>query len=247
MVGGGRGAMTDRVLIPAGVEVEQGTKLILNESESHHLHVRRAKEGELIELRNGAGLVGTGRLLDPGRGWAVEITSATCLPHPAELTLVVGAGDRERFDWLVEKAAELGVTAVVPLESERTAGVSSRLREAHLEKLRRRALEAIKQCGAAWAPRIDPGTSLAELLTRTALGAHWLADPAGAAPPPVLRQEPVTVVVGPEGGFSPTERQGLTERGYLPTSFGTHTLRFETAALAAAVAVATARQRGAHG
>ena len=50
---------------------------------------------------------------------------------PPELTLAVGAGDRERFAWLVEKAVELGVTAIVPLETERTAGVATRLRAAH--------------------------------------------------------------------------------------------------------------------
>ncbi len=247
MVGSGRGAMTDRVLVPAGVEVEQGAKLTLDESESHHLQVRRAKEGESIELRDGFGLVGTGRLVKQGRDWAVEVSTATCRPQPPELNLVVGAGDRERFDWLVEKAAELGVTSVVPLETERTAGVSSRLRDAHLEKLRRRALEAIKQCGAAWAPRVDSGIGLAELLARARSGEHWLADLAGEPAPPVLKQEPVTVVVGPEGGFSLAERNGLIERGYRPTSFGQHTLRFETAALAAAVAVVTARLRGAHG
>jgi len=239
--------MTDRVLVPAGAHLEQGAKLILDENESHHLRVRRAKEGESVELRDGFGLVGTGRLVKQGREWAVEAGGVTCLPRPPELTLVVGAGDRERFEWLVEKAAELGVTAVVPLETERSAGVSSRLREAHLEKLRRRALEAVKQCGAAWAPNVEPGTRLVELLARPRSGEHWLADAAGQPPPPVLKQEPVAVVVGPEGGLSAAERQSLIQRGYRPTAFGAHILRFETAALAAAAAVSTARLRGAHG
>lgn len=239
--------MTDRVLLPAGVNVDQGARLILDESELHHLQVRRAKEGEMVELRDGVGLVGSGSLVKQGREWAVEVGTATCRPYPPELNLVVGAGDRERFDWLVEKAAELGVTAVVPLETERTVGVGSRLRDAHLEKLRRRALEAIKQCGAAWAPRVDQGTGMAELLTRMGPGEHWLADAAGQPPPAVLKAEAVTVIIGPEGGFSPAERNSLIERGYRPTSFGPHTLRFETAALAAAVAVATARLRGTHG
>jgi 16S rRNA (uracil1498-N3)-methyltransferase len=239
--------MTDRVLVPAGARVEQGSTLILDDNESHHLQVRRAKDGESIELRDGFGLVGSGRLVKHGKQWSVEIGRATCHPPPPELTLVVGAGDRERFDWLVEKAAELGVTTVVPLETERTTGVGSRLRSAHLEKLRRRALEVIKQSGAAWAPRIEPGTGLAELMTHTGTGAHWLADAAGDPPPPVLNLEPVTVMVGPEGGFTPAERHRVMEFGYRPISFGPHTLRFETAALAAAAAVATARLRGAHG
>jgi 16S rRNA (uracil1498-N3)-methyltransferase len=237
--------MTDRVLVPAGLQVQPGAKLVVDESESHHLQVRRAKEGESVELRDGFGLVGTGRLLKQGRDWAVEVAGATCLPRTPELTLLVGAGDRERFEWLVVKAAELGVTAVVPLETERTAGVSSRLREAHLAKLRRRALEAIKQSGAAWAPNVGPGTRLAEVLALPVSGERWLADPMGPPAPPALKQEPVTVVVGPEGGLTAAERQGLIQRGYRPTSFGPHILRFETAALVAAAAVATARLRGA--
>jgi 16S rRNA (uracil1498-N3)-methyltransferase len=239
--------MTDRVLVPAGLDVRPGATIVLDESESHHLQVRRSREGESVELRDGFGLVGTGGLVKRGSEWAVEVDKAVCQSHPPELTLVVGAGDRERFDWLVEKAAELGVTAVVPLQTERTAGVSSRLREAHLEKLRRRALEATKQCGAAWAPRIDPGTSVAELTARTGEGERWLADVAGEPPVAALKREAVTVVVGPEGGFSSAERRSLVEGGYQPTSFGQHTLRYETAALAAAAAVAAARLRGTHG
>ena len=239
--------MTDRVLVPAGVHLEPGAKLVLDESESHHLKVRRAREGEALELRDGFGLVGTGRLVKQGEDWAVEVGGVTCHPRPSELTLVVGAGDRERFEWLVEKAAELGVTAIVPLETERTAGVSSRLRAAHLDKLRRRALEALKQCGAAWAPNVEPGTRLAELLARSGSGEHWLADAAGQPAPAVLKLEPVTVVVGPEGGLSAAERQSLIQRGYRPISFGPHILRFETAAVVAAAAVMTARRRGAHG
>ena len=239
--------MTERVLVPGGVHLEPGATLVLDESESHHLKVRRAKEGEAVELRDGLGLVGTGRLVKQGKDWAVEVAGGSCHPRPPELTLVVGAGDRERFEWLVEKAAELGVTTVVPLETERTAGVSSRRRAAHLEKLRRRALEAVKQCGAAWAPNVEPGTRLAELLARAGSGEHWLADAAGQPAPAVLKLEPVTVVVGPEGGLSAAERQSLIQRGYRPISFGPHILRFETAAVVAAAAVMTARRRGAHG
>jgi 16S rRNA (uracil1498-N3)-methyltransferase len=238
--------MTDRVLVPPGLDVSPGATIVLDEGESHHLQVRRAREGESVELRDGFGLVGTGGLVKRGSSWAVEVDEALCQAHPPDMTLVVGAGDRERFDWLVEKAAELGVTAVVPLQTERTAGVSSRLREAHVEKLRRRALEAIKQCGAAWAPRIDPGTSVAELMALRE-GERWLADVSGQPPVAALKREAVTVVVGPEGGFSSAERRTLVEGGYQPTSFGQHTLRYETAALAAAAAVAAARLRGAHG
>ena len=233
------------VLVPPGVTA--GRRERLEESERHHLRVRRAQAGELVALRDGEGLVGTGRLATSGSEWLVDVEAVERRPRPAELTLAIGAGDRERFAWLVEKAAELGVTRVVPLETERTSGVASRLRDVHLARLRRQALEAIKQCGAVWTLEIDAPVSLADFAARPRSGVGWLADAAGAPPPPVLDGGPVAVVVGPEGGLSAAERAALLAAGYEPTALAPHTLRFETAALAAATAVTTARLRGTHG
>jgi 16S rRNA (uracil1498-N3)-methyltransferase len=233
------------LLVPPGAA--PGGREAVDETESHHLRVRRAAAGERVALRDGLGLVGTGRLAAAGRDWAVEIETVERRPRPAELTLAVGAGDRDRFAWLVEKAVELGATSVVPLETDRAGSVATRLRDQGLAKLRRQALEAIKQCGAAWALEVEAPQPLAEFIARTEPGLHWLADAAGAAPPPALDGTPVTVVVGPEGGFTEPERGALLSAGYRPLALAPHTLRFETAALAAAAVVTTARLRGAHG
>jgi 16S rRNA (uracil1498-N3)-methyltransferase len=233
------------LLVPSGVA--GGGLQLLGEEEGHHLRVRRATVGERVALRDGAGLVGVGRLAAAGREWAVEVESVERRPRPAELTLAVGAGDRERFEWLVEKAVELGATSVVPLETERTGSVATRLRDAGLDKLRRQALEAIKQCGAAWALDVEAPQPLDEFISRVEPGLHWLADSAGAATPATLDGTPVTVVIGPEGGLSEPERGMLLSAGYRPLALAPHTLRFETAALAAAAVVTTARLRGAHG
>lgn len=244
-MGGGGVAPVITVLVPPGVQ--PGRREPVDEGEQHHLRVRRAQPGEVVGLRDGAGLVGTGRLVAVERGWAVEVETAESHARPPELILAVGAGDRERFGWLVEKAAELGVTQVVPLETGRTGGVATRVRDQHLAKLRRQALEAIKQCGAAWALEVSAPVALAQFAERSKPGSRWLADAAGKAPPATLDRAPVTVVVGPEGGFSDEERATLTAAGFQPVALALHTLRFETAAVAAAAAVSTARLRGAHG
>ena len=240
-----------RVLIQrgsgAGALWAVGKRVRLDEDEVHHLRVRRAKDQEAVEILDGAGLRGTGRLLQDGKQWMVEIRSADREQRPAELTLAVAAGDRERFSWMVEKAAELGVTHIVPLETERSAAVATRVKETHLLKLRRAVYEAIKQCGAAWVPSIEEPVSLEEYVRRPLDGAGWLADVAGAVPPIRLDQVPVSAVIGPEGGLTDGERQALLAAGYLPVALGRHTLRFETAALAAAAAVAQARMRGLNG
>ena len=136
---------------------------------------------------------------------------------------------------------------MVPLETDRTSGVATRVRDSHLPKLRRQALEAIKQCGAAWALEVEAPQPLGELIARTEPGVHWLADASGAAPPGSLDASPVTVVIGPEGGLTEPERATLLSAGYRPLALAPHTLRFETAALAAAAVVTSARLRGMHG
>ena len=158
----------------------------------------------------------------------------------------MGAGDRDRFGWVVEKATELGVTAVIPLETERTAGVASRVRAA----APRAAAAACARGGEAeWrrVGRSGGGAGYAgELAARPLGGKGWVAEGAGAGAGGA-RRHPLTVVIGPEGGLTPDEIGRLRGAGYRPVSLGPHTLRFETAAIAAAAAAEAARLRGSHG
>jgi 16S rRNA (uracil1498-N3)-methyltransferase len=234
-----------RVLVPPGSAVV-GQRTTLDESEVHHLKVRRAREHDGVEVLDGAGLSATGVLVRAGAKWLVEIRSAERTPSPPELTLAVAAGDRERFTWMAEKAVELGVTRLIPLETARTAGVASRIKNSHMAKLRRIVLEATKQCGAVWATVVEQPVGIAEFLAGMPRGNGWLADPAGAAPAANLNNNPLTIMVGPEGGFSPEERAAILGAGYQPVTLGLNTLRFETAALAAAAIASTARLRGQH-
>jgi 16S rRNA (uracil1498-N3)-methyltransferase len=235
-----------RVLIPPGGWTA-GQRISLDDNEVHHLRVRRAQDREIVELLDGTGLRGTGRLVQAGKQWSVEVQSAHHESRPAELTLAVAAGDRDRFSWMVEKAVELGVTRIVPLETARSAGVATGIRDAHLRRLRRHALEATKQCGVAWAVQVEEPLSVDDFRGRPLAGSGWLADRAGAPPPTRLGENALTVVIGPEGGFADAERTGLVAAGYLPIVLGPHALRFETAALAAAALATTARMRGSHG
>jgi 16S rRNA (uracil1498-N3)-methyltransferase len=254
-VGGGRGAAVITVLVPPGVVTpggEAGRRARLDDGEQHHLRVRRAHDGERVALRDGAGLVGTGRIAIVGKAWEVEIESTERRARPAALTLAVGAGDRERFGWVVEKAGELGATRIVPLVTARAGDVASRVRDSHVERLRRQALEATKQCGAAWAVEVDEPAALAAFIERNESernepGLRWLADATGEAPPAALDGVAVTIVIGPEGGLEDQERATLLDAGFRPLALAAHTLRFETAALAAAAAVSAARLRGTHG
>jgi 16S rRNA (uracil1498-N3)-methyltransferase len=220
-----------------------GATVTLDEEERHHLRVRRAAVGEKVRVLDGAGGVAEGRLLRSGDGFAVALVRVVRVPKPPLFALIVGAGDKERFGWLAEKAAELGVTDLVPLKSERTRSVAAGIREAHVQALQRRARQAIKQSGSPWAPRL-----LAPIDVKTAAAQgvgdyRWLADPNGELPPQLPIDAPLVVVVGPEGGLVPVEREAFLEAGYRPVRFAPNLLRFETAALAAAAVIASQRPR----
>jgi len=235
-----------RVLLArgSGTVGQRGTLL---EGEAHHLRVRRADTSDEVEVRDGDGLVGRGRLIRSGKGWDVEVIASQRAAQGPALTLAIGAGDRDRFAWVVEKATELGVTAVVPLECERSAAVASKLRPQHLERLRRHGLEAVKQSGAAWATRVEEPLSLEALVARPLDGKGWVADAGGSPVPAVLGDTPLTIVIGPEGGLTSGELERLRGAGYRPVGLGPHTLRFETAAIAAAAGAVAARLRGSDG
>jgi 16S rRNA (uracil1498-N3)-methyltransferase len=222
------------VLVGAGAVGQRGR---LAEGEAHHLRVRRARDGEVVEMRDGAGLMGSGRLVLRGREWEVEVERAERLPRPAELTLAVGAGDRERFAWVVEKAAELGVTTIVPLATERTAGVRpgcgrSMSRSSGEPRSRRSSSAALP--GARRPSGGAGGVAARPSRHGGARRRRCRARAAGARP------SPLTVVWAPRAG-SPAATPACS-RGRLlpPVALGPHTLRFEIAAIAAAAAAAAA-------
>lgn len=231
------------VLLPGG-EVAADQLLQLGQDEAHHLRVRRAEPGQHVALRDGAGLTGEAVLLESTpRHALIRLIEVSRVPEPAPLELLVAAGDKERFGWLVEKAAELGVTRIVPVQTERTAGVASGIVSSHLQRLRRRALDAIKQSGAAWAPVLADVSSFADALGAGSGSLRWLADPTGTWPPERLDPGPAAVMIGPEGGLTARERDMAGAAGWTPIRLGVSILRFETAAIAAAVSIGIARGR----
>jgi 16S rRNA (uracil1498-N3)-methyltransferase len=208
-----------------------GAAIELPAAERHHLRVRREGGDAAVRLADGHGATAIGTLIANGR---VAVTTVTRVARPAPLQLAVAGGDKERWGWLAEKAAELGVTDLVPIETDRTAGVATRLRPEHLDRIRRRAAEAIKQSGSAWAPVVHDPLTLDQLCALESPGHRWLADPDGDPPVFLTRGEGVLAVVGPEGGFTDRERHQVVAAGFAPLRLGPYVLRFETAAIAAA-------------
>lgn len=247
MVGGGG---TPRMIVLAPrARIDVGVTLELDQDEAHHLRVRRAEQGVQVGIRNGEGLVGLGQLVSAeARSAKVLVTEVAYEQRPPTLELLVASGDKDRFGWLVEKAAELGVTDIVPVDTERSRGVATRVGAAQVPRLAVRALEATKQSGAAWAPVVTEPMSFAGAIARGAHGGRWLADAEGewfSAAANDLRGD-VCILIGPEGGLTSDERAAVLASGWQAARLAAHVLRFETAAIVAAAVIALARGRGAH-
>lgn len=157
---------------------------------------------------------------------------AESLESDFDLELLVAAPRLERATTLVEKATELGVSAVRFFASERTPREYG-LR--NLERLQRVAGAAVEQCGRSRRPEVDgvhPWSDLAALVMKKQH--RWVLAPGGLAWPNTVCGTSGVVIVGPEGGLSDSEIEQLEALGCSSIDLGPRILRVETAALAAA-------------
>lgn len=211
-----------------------GERLGLAEDESHSLaRVVRARVGESVTVTDGRGGRAELELSAIGRVCEGRVTRLEHLARTRTLTLACGAPEGDRGDWLIEKAAELGVSVLQPLDTERGRWERAAAREARWARLARAAL---RQSRACWALELRTPEPFAVWLGRMPAGPLWLADPAGApaGAAPAAAQGQTTVAVGPASGFSDAERKALQDNGFQFLSLAPSRLRTETAALAAA-------------
>ncbi|BCW93173.1 MAG: ribosomal RNA small subunit methyltransferase E [Thermoanaerobaculum sp.] len=226
-----------RLVLP-GVSLAVGETLVPR-SVAHHVRVNRVLPGEPVELLDLAGRIAVGKLSrwnPDGSCWVevFELVSGRGEP-PLPLTLALAVLHTQAFDWAVEKATELGATAVVPVLTERVQG---RNHEKRVARWQRVACAAVAQCGRSLAPQVRAPQPLGSFLAE-ARGLKVVADFEGEA---VSRLGPadaegVVVLVGPEGGFSEQERAAIAEAGFSRVYLGPRTLRAETAAMSALVLV----------
>jgi 16S rRNA (uracil1498-N3)-methyltransferase len=152
-------------------------------------------------------------------------------------TLLVSLIKFERFEWIVEKATELGVERIVPVEAERSEKGLARAAAKRLERWKRIAREASEQSRRVRLPEIDECISLQAALAAAADYRYVLEE---RTAPPILQalpaerkpQDRVALLVGPEGGWTDREREAIAAAGWSAISLGREILRAETAALA---------------
>jgi 16S rRNA (uracil1498-N3)-methyltransferase len=234
--------MTARYYAP---HLTDGDSCELEGAELHHLsRVMRAARGEQVVLFDGNGTVAEAEIIDLSKSRAsLRILNRTSEPQEGRVVALATAVPKaDRFRWLVEKATELGVSRLIPLQTARSV---TEPRSTKLDKMRTTVIEACKQSGRNRLMAIDPLTDWQSFLSDAPLtGRLIVADPSGA-PGPARRetrqgcemsqgQRPIVLVVGPEGGFTDAEVTQAREAGGCCVSLGPRILRTETAAIALA-------------
>jgi 16S rRNA (uracil1498-N3)-methyltransferase len=226
----------------ADAPLAPGAEFELSEDEAHHLSaVRRVRSGDAVIVVNGGGLEAEGILRTQGKRCSVAIERITreLLAPPPRLRCACALTKSSAFEDILQRAVELGMTHYQPLMADRSVvELDERRAEKKREKWTRHGIEALKQCERLWLPEIGEPTKVADFLRSSPGGRVLLLEERSPeAPPlaqlvPTLANEDVTLLIGPEGGWSDAERALARTSGCQPTSLGEVILRAETAWLA---------------
>lgn len=217
--------------------LREGVLVEPDEAQAHYLlHVMRAKVGDHVLLFDGHNGEWLARVQQATkRGCVLQCQKQTALQRDVpDIWLCFAPIKKTPSDYVVQKATELGVSALQPIFTRRTI-----VTRVNPERMKANAIEAAEQSGRLSVPRIMPATTLGKMLTDWPADRKLMfCDEAGQAPPitDVLRSAagPWAILTGPEGGFDATERKKIREHPSAnPVSLGNRILRADTAALAA--------------
>tara|TARA_R110002074_G_scaffold222406_2_gene393253 strand:+ start:1036 stop:1764 length:729 start_codon:yes stop_codon:yes gene_type:complete len=227
--------MPHRFFYDGSFDVDQ---LLLDGSEAHHLlHVLRMQAGDTVLVFNGTGAEAEGVISKISRKTVeVQVTARHAAQAKSQTPLILATAvpKGDRFRWLVEKAAELGVTKLVPLLTRRSSVDPG---ENRLKKLQQTIVSAAKQSGQIQLMELAEVQKWDEFLSEISQTECRLliADPAGSGVDffrsGEKRESPVVILIGPEGGFTPDELQSAQEKGAKSVRLSEGILRIETAAI----------------
>jgi 16S rRNA (uracil1498-N3)-methyltransferase len=225
----------------------QGDILTLGDRESHHaLRVLRLRLGDPVIVLDGEGTEYSCTVTATGRDTLrLAVKSRRSVPKaPYQLTLLQALPKGKLINSIIEKATELGATRVIPLVTERVVThLDDSKADAKREHWQLAAIEAIKQCGAAWMPQIENAMTPAQFIARgEAVDLNLIASlqPGSRHPREYFEsfrsragRGPGSICcwVGPEGDFSLEEVGAIVAAGALPITLGPNVLRADTAAV----------------
>lgn len=219
----------------------------LEKDESHHaVKVLRMQAGDTLWATNGRGLLVEAAVAVPSASAAslrIERVLEDAQRREYRLHLALApTKSNDRMEWFLEKATEIGVDRITPLICDR-----SERRVYNRERGEKIVVSAGKQSLKAVFPVLDPPTDFRAFLKENTGGARYIAHcmegNKRTLAPLLGRDTDITVLIGPEGDFSPEEVEAALAAGYVPVSLGAARLRTETAALYAVAAASVAFAR----
>jgi 16S rRNA (uracil1498-N3)-methyltransferase len=221
-------------------EIRKGGALVEGDEARHLTRVLRVEAGQRYEISDGA------------RVYLAEVAAARkefVEFHIIE-DLLAALIKFDHFELLIEKATELGVSEIVPVTTARTELGLEKAVPKRLERWQRIALEASQQSRRDHLPKISPAVQFGEALQWDRRWRYWLDEESGGAPlltalphERSVIEDTVALVIGPEGGWTPSEREAAARKGWTRVSLGPQILRAETAAIASLAVVMSAWQQ----
>lgn len=217
-------------------DLKVDAKIDLDESAAHHLlKVLRFPEGQNITLFNGDGFDYQVKVVSTKKICSVEVLSSEKNHRESSLnlTLAQGIAKGEKMDFLIQKAIELGVNRIIPVQAERCVvrlnGAKLIKRTEHWQKI---ANHACEQSGRSVIVEVTPAQSLTELLLANTGNGYVLHHRAEKGLLAMKKPSQATILIGPEGGLSGVEIDEAIAADFQPLLLGGRILRTETASLA---------------
>lgn len=222
--------------------IHGGEAELTGDDARHLARVLRAGPGQRYELSdNHSAYLAEISAVSPRR-----IAFRILEPLPAEapapaIALFAALIKFDRFEWLVEKATELGVARIVPVNAARAEKGLAAAAAKRAERWRKIARESSQQARRVRMPEIAPLAEFTASLTASSGYRYFLEEQPGASPllralppePARSAEDAISILTGPEGGWTDDERAQAKHAGWIPVSLGPNILRAETAAIAA--------------
>ena len=218
-------------------ELNEETKSFsFSKDESRHIvKVLRKSAGDSLNITNGVGWIFEAKIIVPNHNKCVVkiLKSKYISPIDYSVHLAVSPTKlNDRYEWFLEKATEIGVTKITPVISH-----NSERKIIKSERFKKIIRSAMKQSLNSHLPSLDSAVSFSEFIKTPQKGKTFIAHCAAGEKHPfkdhIEAGKSVTILIGPEGGFSSEEISTAIKNNYIPVSLGSSRLRTETAAIVA--------------
>ena len=221
---------------------DSDTQFSFDKAESNHIvKVLRKKNGQTLHITNGKGWLFTAELVIANvKHCLVDITSKTFNEkRPYNLHLAVAPTKmNDRYEWFLEKATEIGITSITPIICD-----NSERKVIKTERFQKIIQSAMKQSLQYYLPKFNDPISFKDYIAQSFTGEQFIAhcedeEKQSLKSQLTKPQNEITILIGPEGDFSPKEIELALQNNFIPITLGDTRLRTETAAVVACHSVA---------